>query len=220
MPHRSNQDWLDDLAGKRGKARQRLAHQELGRYLYTVTTNHLRWKAPLIPILADLAPSELDEMAQDFVQATLEKLSRDDFALLRRYGGHGRFLAWAAQVVLNEARGELRRLWRLVRPPEDDGEDVQASRKGPRLLTAEATDENPEQATSCREFWVALETCLHRLPERQRLAFWACEVEQERTEVVCDHLGVSVNAVYILVWRARRQLRRCLTAAGWGPQHV
>ena len=211
MPHRSNQDWLDDLAGRHGKARQRLAHQELGRYL---------WTAPLIPILADLAPSELDEMAQDFVQATLEKLSRDDFARLRQYGGHGRFLAWAAQVALNETRGELRRLWRLVRPPEDDGEDIQAPRKGPRPLTAEGTDENPEQATFRHECWSALETCLRGLPERQRVAFWACAVEQECAEAVCGRLGVSANAVYILVWRARRQLRRCLTAAGWAPEHV
>lgn len=85
MTQRSNQDWVQELCGDRGDDAQRLAHQDLARYLYVEAYNYLRLRQADLYRLADFAAEELAALAQDFVQETLEKLARDDFALLGRY---------------------------------------------------------------------------------------------------------------------------------------
>ncbi|MCB0237375.1 MAG: hypothetical protein KDH08_01795, partial [Anaerolineae bacterium] len=61
---------------------QASAHKDLANYLYVVAYNYLRLRQADLRALADFAAEELASLAQDFVQETLEKLARRDFALL------------------------------------------------------------------------------------------------------------------------------------------
>lgn len=65
-----------------------------------------------------------------------------------------------------------------------------------------------------REFHGALQSCLDRVPDRQRLAFVLREVEGFETDEICNILEISANNLGVLLYRARNRLRECLEAKG------
>ena len=82
MGQRNNQAWVEELRGDCGSERQSDAHRDLANYLYVVAYNYLRLRQADLRALADFAPDETATLAQDFVQETLEKLARNEFAVL------------------------------------------------------------------------------------------------------------------------------------------
>ncbi|MCO6452690.1 MAG: sigma-70 family RNA polymerase sigma factor [Caldilineales bacterium] len=209
--NRSNSDWLHELKGAAGVQTQRQAHEDLANYLYVVAYNYLRLRQTDIAALDRFAEEEKAALAQDFVQETLEKLAADDFALLQNYRGDGRFLSWAASVVRNQAAQELRRsYWTRRIAGSVDGEEESPL---PLLTLPDLTPaSNPADSLEQRELASALQDCIEALPERSRLAFWWTVAEDIPAASVADHFETTANAIYLLVSRARRQLRECLQA--------
>lgn len=222
MRERTHQEWQDELRGARGAAAQRAAHEDLGRYLYVVAYNYLRLREGDVPALAGFAREELAALAQDFVQETLEKLARNGFALLATFRGTGSFQGWAAQVVRNQAAQELRKAYwarRAVAPPDTERPDEDTF--GPLTLSLqpdEAREANPERQAMYRQVCEALQCCLDALSERYRLAVLNCLGEGRAAESVAAALQTTANAVYLMVHRAKRQLKECLLRAGVGPE--
>lgn len=218
MSQRSNQDWLDELRGDRGEAQQHLAYEDLSNYLYVVAYNYLRMRQDQAnPVaLADFAPEELAALAQDFVQETLEKLAREDHALLNQFAGRGRFTSWAAQIVRREAGQELRKAYwsRRESLPEEEPLERETAEWSPSFEFAiPSGGADPENMMIRQEVAETLQACLESLPRRWALAFWGCVAEEHSAKFVADALGTTANAVYMLVYRARRQLRKCLHEA-------
>lgn len=117
---RSNHEWIAALTGAAGHNDQQIAHQDLANYLFVVVHNHLLNRRSEFIRLSTLAQEEVRNLAQDLVQGCLEKLSRDDFALLTQFSGRGSFTSWTAQIVLNQARSELfRARWSRLQPLDD-----------------------------------------------------------------------------------------------------
>lgn len=216
MSARSSADWLRDLRGAGGHAAQRQAHEDLARYLYVVAYNYLRLRQADLGALAELAAEDLAALAQDFVQDTLEKLARDDFQLLNRYRGDGRFTSWAAQIVRNQAAMELRKAYwarRETLPESDAGgeDDTDVLTRRAQKLPPGA---DPEQSAARAHVASLLQSCLERLPERNRLAITHCIAEDVRADEVAATLQTTANAVYLLITRGKRQLKECLQRAG------
>lgn len=216
MSARSNADWIRDLRGAGGHAAQRQAHEDLARYLYVVAYNYLRLRQADLAALAELAAEDLAALAQDFVQDTLEKLARDNFRLLDRYRGDGRFTSWAAQIVRNQAAMELRKSYwtrREILPEPGVGSESDEA-----VLTARAETPppgaHPEQAAAQAHVGMVLQSCLERLPERNRLAITRCIAEEARADEVAAALQTTANAIYLLITRGKRQLKECLQRAG------
>lgn len=57
---------------------------------------------------------------------------------------------------------------------------------------------------------VGLRPTLELLPMAQKMAFNLKEVEEEKTQEVCNILEVSATNLGVLLFRARNQLRECL----------
>lgn len=217
MGQRTNQAWVDELRGARGGDAQRQAHEDLARYLYVVAFNYLRLRQADLYRLADLAAEEMAALAQDFVQETLEKLARDDFALLGRYSAVGNFTSWAAQIVRNQAAMELRKSYWTRRAPlpqasaNDDGSAAPA-------LTVELADPSPEidpaRRAQQQQVHDLMQRCLARLSERYRLAVLNCLGDDVPADVVARALETTPNAVYLIIQRAKRQMRACLEQCG------
>jgi RNA polymerase sigma factor (sigma-70 family) len=201
---RTDQQWLDELADAQDGARQQQAHHDLATYLYTIAYNYLCRRQFTLPGLAAFASDELAAMAQDFVQEVLIKLSSDDFALLKTYRGDGKFTSWCARMVCNVAAGELRRPYWTRRREEDEE-------------FAAPSQESPVQLAEIALLRAALDRCIERLPERQRLAFQASIIEEQAAKAVAERLATKEDAVYQLVYRARTSLRHCLEQAGINP---
>jgi len=69
-----------------------------------------------------------------------------------------------------------------------------------------------DAATACqqKEFWVVLDCCLAKLQPRAAQAFVLREMEDQASEEICKILGVSATNLWVLLHRARAQLRLCI----------
>ena len=217
MQHRNNQDWLQELKGDCGVTRQADAHRDLASYLYVVAYNYLRLRQADLRALAAFPDEELAALAQDFVQETLEKLARRDFALLATYSGAGKFTSWTAQIVRNQAAQELRKSYWTRRNPLPASDDSDATQE--ETVLTHQLDDTSAQADPARraqegQATEALQRCLAGLSERYRLAVLNCLGEDVPADSVAQALGTTANAVYLIIQRAKRQLRQCLESAG------
>jgi len=94
--------------------------------------------------------------------------------------------------------------------PDEEDDDGFFDERGhwlkDRLPQAWSTDEKVRQD----EFKQVLHGCLGRLKDRQRDAFAMKYIEGLETEEVCKELNVSSSNYWVLIHRAKLQLRDCL----------
>ncbi|MFQ5592838.1 MAG: RNA polymerase sigma factor [Anaerolineae bacterium] len=219
MSRRTDQEWLSDLRAA-GEV-QRRAFADLGRYLYHVVFNYLRQRQAGVVRLQQLDAAELEELArgfaQDALQAVWEKLST--------YEGRGKLTSWAATIAVRTAAYEIRKpYWREPRmslPPAHNPDANPEEWGGPNREWQATTDLSPDARLQTAEILDLIETTLqHDLSERQRLAFVAQFIEDRTSDEIAEELGVSRNAVYMLIFEARKKIKRRLIEASHAPEDV
>lgn len=70
--------------------------------------------------------------------------------------------------------------------------------------------ENPEKIFENREFSQILNDCLGRLPDRLGAVFTLRELENLSSETICKELEITSSNLWVMLYRARSILRRCL----------
>jgi RNA polymerase sigma-70 factor (ECF subfamily) len=75
---------------------------------------------------------------------------------------------------------------------------------------------NPRKAYDNTEFWVVFETCIDQVKEPARQAFVLRVLEDQTTEEVCKVMDISANYLWVLLHRARAQLKIALEASWTG----
>ncbi|MEM7131939.1 MAG: RNA polymerase sigma factor [Chloroflexota bacterium] len=200
--YRENHEWLATLKGEMGHVAQQKAHEALAAYLFAAVQNFLLQRQSEYVWLSALAYPELATLAEDFVQNCLEKLSRNEYALLEQFAGIGSFTSWTAQIALNEARTELRRVcWSRQQPLEGISS------------WAEAHTPNPDRLLQQQFLATTLGDCLNQLPESHRTVLVRCVMHGERAKDVAKDLDRSSQAVYNLINRAKKELALLLAEA-------
>lgn len=61
-----------------------------------------------------------------------------------------------------------------------------------------------------QELKKALEDCIDNLPEKYRMVFLLKSVQNYETEEICNELDITASNLWVIIHRARQQLRRCL----------
>ncbi|MEW5876119.1 MAG: sigma-70 family RNA polymerase sigma factor [Candidatus Zixiibacteriota bacterium] len=69
---------------------------------------------------------------------------------------------------------------------------------------------SPEEAYERNEFWLALKKCLDLLPPKMAKAFILRELDQVPASEIVETLNISQSNFWVLMHRARAQLRYCL----------
>ncbi len=69
---------------------------------------------------------------------------------------------------------------------------------------------DPAELLQQSEFWKVFNQCLSPLPERIANAFTLREVDGHSSEEICELLSISTNNLWVMLYRARTHLRRCL----------
>lgn len=216
MDKRSNGQWVRELRGEAGAEAQQDAHHALAGYLYVVVFNYLRARQGQVTALVCFGVEELAALAQDFVQDTLERLARERFALLQQYREAGSFTGWAAQIARSIAAQELRKAYWQRRAPlgEGDGGSDDGEGKFTPELPDLARDRDPAGSAQLDQARRLLADCLMGLSERYRSVAYNCLAEGVAADAVARHLDTTPNAIYLIIQRAKRQLRQCLEGAG------
>lgn len=198
---RSNQQWVDEITGVRGSETQSRAIDDLSRYLHVVAFNALLSRQIHFSRLRAMAPSDVSELARDFVQDTLMKLTTDNFVRLNQFRGTGKFTSWAAQIIHNEIISELRKVdWDRMDPLTTEGAGTPHNHK----------ELSPEILVLQRYQTDQLYRMIELLPPKLRNAIIRCTLQEEKAAAVAADLGISTTAVYMLVYRAKRQLQQMM----------
>jgi RNA polymerase sigma-70 factor, ECF subfamily len=188
--------WLDELAGSR---REEAATRLRERLLRISRAEVNRRRSQL-----DFGGPELDDIAEqaasDAAVAVLAKLG--DFR------GESRFTTWAAKFAILEVSSKVgRHQWRRAGVHLDlDAWERMPDRFG----------YGPGQEAESRELLAALRVAVEtRLSERQRRVFEAIVLNEVPLDVLVVELDSNRNAIYKVLFDARRKLRTDLVANGY-----
>lgn len=159
-------------------------------------------------------------IAEDLVQATLLAA----FQSRGRFAGQSSERTWLIGILKHKVADHFRRASR-EQPVEDierwpealaqsfDAEGQWKPEHGPQEWGQDAA-----HAIERREFQTTLADCLHKLPQRIAAAFTLREMEELKTEDVCKALQISPTNLWVMLHRARMQLRQCLEHNWFGRQ--
>ncbi len=69
---------------------------------------------------------------------------------------------------------------------------------------------DPEDSLEQQQFWRVFEVCLDRLPERTSRVFMMRELLELDVAEICQELAIATSNCWVILYRARMGLRRCL----------
>lgn len=160
-------------------------------------------------------------VAEELVQETfLAALQAKD-----RFAGRSAERSWLTGILKHKIVDHFRKGSREI--PTDDMERVVAGddadgtfdRDGHWKLDQTAPldwPDHPGGVLERKQFWDALARCLGKLPPRMAQVFTLREVDDVSTEELCGRLGITSSNLWVLLHRARKQLRQCLEANYFG----
>ncbi|MCI0606072.1 sigma-70 family RNA polymerase sigma factor [bacterium] len=77
---------------------------------------------------------------------------------------------------------------------------------------------DPIRSIEKKEFWEALERCLAMLPPRLAQVFILREMDEMSSDEICRALAISESNLWVMLHRARLQLRRALELSYFAPE--
>lgn len=153
--------------------------------------------------------------AEDLVQETLLAAIR----ALGRYAGQSTERTWLTGILRHKILDHLRQAKRRHTVPltttGERGGDALSDES--LLWVHEVADEcaSPCHRLDLEEFRGALIAALGSLPPRIAQVFELYEMRDLSTKEICAELAISPNNLWVMLHRARKQLRDCLAKA-WG----
>jgi RNA polymerase sigma-70 factor (TIGR02943 family) len=153
-------------------------------------------------------------LAEDLVQETLLAA----FQARARFAGGSSERSWLTGILKHKVLDHFRQLKREpvmssadLLPPEfeDRFDDLGVWKHDPALGPRDWGEDASEQMQR-KEFIAVLKQCLGKLPKRSADAFVLREMDGMESERIQEVLGISPANFWVLLHRARMQLRLCL----------
>lgn len=96
--------------------------------------------------------------------------------------------------------------------PEDDHDPYERAydASGNRIKPESSWEINPESATETKQLAEALAKCMDGLSARFRRVFVLKEVDGMESEEICKQFDLQPNNLWVILHRARNQLKKCL----------
>ncbi|MBL8397074.1 MAG: sigma-70 family RNA polymerase sigma factor [Candidatus Accumulibacter sp.] len=153
------------------------------------------------------------ESAEDAVQeATIAALTGAE-----RFAERAKLKTWVFSILKNKIIDIIRRRVRESAhddPPreiEDGDFDPLFTPSGHWQIDGQpAAWGDPEKNFENQRFWQVFDTCLNRLPSTSARVFMMRELLGLETNEICQELSMSSNNCWVILHRARMNLRLCL----------
>lgn len=173
---------------------------EHGDYLYRYAVVRLRDEA----------------VAEDVVQETLLSAIQS----LRSYGGKSTERTWLTSILKHKIVDHFRRSVREVPIGEEETDmseldvlfqrDDQWQNHWNNAFVPSEWNMSPEASLERSEFYMVLEMCMSKMPERVAGVFALREMDGLDGSEICELLGLSSSNFWVIMHRARMLLRRCI----------
>jgi len=158
-------------------------------------------------------------VAEDLVQETF-------LAALRgreNFKGHSAGRTWLVAILKHKIVDYIRK---KIREPSSDKIEVLTDQTDPDFneqgewqLRPSKWAVNPGRIYEQKEFLDVLYRCLAGVPERLAEAFMMREMDGLSTAEVCKALDITATNSWVMLYRARMSLRRCLEDSWLGAEH-
>jgi len=151
-------------------------------------------------------PTVAEDAVQDTFLAALKNISQFDGRVDVKY--------WLRGILRNKIVDHIRKSIRRRKLQEEEVHDVidrflyKAS--GVPTTRPKPWAFDPDSAFAQEEFWAAFESCMEGLKDPMRTAFTLKMLEEQETEVICKELDITDNYLWVMLHRARSQLKECL----------
>jgi RNA polymerase sigma-70 factor, ECF subfamily len=196
-------EWLRVLGG--GGPEQEAAQARLHGLLLRIAQREVQRRGPRLRITGP----ELEDLAYQAAADALMAIT----AKLGQFRGESRFTTWAYRFVILEVSDKVgRHFWRRPDVPLD----VEDWDRLPDRFGFE-----PAQESEWRDLLAALHRAVDtELSPRQREAFVAIVLNGVPLDALAVRLGSNRNAIYKMMFDARRKLRAALVANGYLAHHT
>jgi RNA polymerase sigma-70 factor (ECF subfamily) len=190
--------WLRSLTA--GGGEQQASERELHAKLVRIALAEVRRRSAGTPVTGPELDDLAHQAAADAMLAILAKLDQ--------FRGESRFTTWAYRFVILEVSSKLgRHYWRNPPVALDEG---QWERLPDRLGV------DPQRHAEAVGILAEVRRVVEdELTAHQRRIFVAIVVDGIPLEALASRLGLGRNAIYKVVFDARRKIRRALAANGY-----
>lgn len=152
-------------------------------------------------------PDIAEELVQETFLAALKSMDK--------FEGRSTERTWLTGIlrhkILDHFRSRSRSLPAVELGSHEDFLSDLFDERGNWIAPPDAFSIPPESLLEREEFWKVFEGCLDRLSDRARETFVLRVLENESVEGICNVLGISATNLYVILFRARTQMRHCLT---------
>lgn len=173
----------------------------------------------LRPALMRFASLQLrnDSVAEDVVQDTLIAVLEKP----ERFAGQSSLRTYVTGILKHKIIDVLRSSKREVRIDVDEDQseadiiDTLFQSDG-HTIDMPRRWGDPDATLEQKDFFRILEMCLERLPAKTARIFMMREWLELETEEICKELQISTSNAWVMLYRARLQLRECLDLQWFG----
>ena len=71
-------------------------------------------------------------------------------------------------------------------------------------------DNDADKLIETTELKAALDKCINNLPEKYAMVFRMKTIQEFETEEICKELNITASNLWVIIHRARTQLRKCM----------
>jgi len=143
--------------------------------------------------------------AEDAVQETLAAALAGE----KSFGGRSNLRTWLTGILKHKIIDAIRKGSRETPIESDEALEALFDANGHWSAFPPEWD-NPAGSLEQKQFFRALEMCLEGLPDKTARAFMMREHLGLETDEICKELSVTPTHVWVLLYRARMALRKCL----------
>ncbi len=159
------------------------------------------------------------EIAEDLVQETfLAAVKAQD-----RFKGQSTEKTWLFGILKHKVIDHYRKNKSVIYEQDLNvgTEDLDAffNAKGAWQTMPEHWRLNPGKSQGVREFLDHFYQCLADLPKKTAEVFAYREIDGLSTKEICKLLDITASNCWVILYRARVLLRKCLEMAGFSPPH-
>ncbi len=168
-----------------------------------------------------LARLHSPQVAEDMVQETFLAAVKG----YSRFEGRASARTWLTSIIRHKIidfiRKDVREKSTDILEEIDTADQSVFTAQGEWALAPVKWDIDPSRVYEQKVFMQVLDECLSTLPERMARAFTLREMDGLSTKEICDILGITESNSWVILYRARMALRKCLEAHwGHGPGEI
>jgi RNA polymerase sigma-70 factor (ECF subfamily) len=154
------------------------------------------------------------QVAEDLVQDTFLAALKTPAS----FEGRSSERTWLAAILKRKIIDHYRQSWRMVDFPDAGNADLvpdfftEGERKGSWKPESAPSDwgRDPEVSLENKELRSVLVCCINNLPARMAAVFALREMDGWSTDDICKEFSITPSNLWVVLHRARAQLRRCL----------